>query len=283
MNEARSNQKLTNQAQREFWNGAAGDVWVEAQIQMDAMLKPISDLGIAKAAAQSGERVIDIGCGCGDTTLALANSGASVWGVDISENMLAHAKSRKGDRKNVAFSVADAAIQSYTPDHNLVFSRFGVMFFEDPKAAFANIRAGLTDDGRLVFLCWQSPRENLWMSVAGRAAQPYLPKPDSPPNPRAPGPFAFADRDYIEEILTSAGYANIEIESVTPDLRVGDTVDEAMYFQGRIGPMARALAELDEEKRAQAMQAVREALGEYQSDHGVMIRSAGWLVSATNA
>jgi len=271
-----------NEAQREFWNGAAGDVWVEAQIQMDAMLKPISDLGIAKAAAKSGERVVDIGCGCGDTTLALAESGASVWGVDISENMLVHAKTRRGDRTNVAFSVADAAVQDYTPDHDLVFSRFGVMFFEDPKAAFANIRTGLKSDGRLVFLCWQSPKENLWMSVAGRAARPFLP-PAEQTDPRAPGPFAFADKDWIEEILTSAGYANIAIESVTPDLKVGDTVEEAMYFQGRIGPMARALAELDEDKRTQAMQAVREALGEYQTDQGVWIRSAGWLVSATNS
>ena len=271
-----------NEAQREFWNGAAGDIWVEAQIQMDAMLKPISDLGLAKARAKEGERVIDIGCGCGDTTLALAETGASVWGVDISENMLSHAKTRKDGRENVAFSVADAASQEYTPDHDLVFSRFGVMFFDDPKAAFTNIRTGLNPNGRLVFLCWQSPKENLWMSVAGRAARPFLPAPEQT-DPRAPGPFAFADRDYINEILDAAGYSNIEIESVTPELKVGDTVEEAMYFQGRIGPMARALAELEEDKRTQAMQAVRDALGEYQSDRGVWIKSAGWLVSATNS
>ena len=275
------NETSANEAQREFWNGAAGDVWVEAQIQMDAMLKPISDLGLAKAAATSAERVIDIGCGCGDTTLALAEAGASVWGLDISENMLAHAKARKGDRENVAFSVGDAATQAYTPDHDLVFSRFGVMFFDDPKAAFQNIRTGLKPDGRLVFLCWQSPKENLWMSVAGRAARPFLPPPEQS-DPRAPGPFAFADPEWIKEILDAAGYSNINVESVTPDLKVGDTVEDAMYFQGRIGPMARALADLDEDKRAQAMQAVRDALSEYQSDKGVWIKSAGWLVSATN-
>ena len=282
MTERVSNANGLNEEQRKFWNGAAGDVWVEAQMQMDAMLKPISDLAISKAAAQPGERAVDIGCGCGDTTFALAEAGASVWGVDISENMLAHAKTRKGDQANVAFSVADAAIQSYTPDHDLVFSRFGVMFFDDPKSAFANIRTALKPGGRLVFMCWQSMKENMWVSIAGRVIAKYLPPPAGL-DPRAPGPFSFADRDWIEEILASAGFSNIEIESVSPDLKVGDTVDEAMYIQGRIGPMARALAELDEELREQAMQEVREGLAEFQRDGGIWIKSAGWLVSATNS
>ena len=120
------------------------------------------------------------------------------------------------------------------------------------------------------------------MSVAGRAARPFLPAPEQT-DPRAPGPFAFADQAWIAEILDTAGYSNIDIQSVTPELKVGDTVDEAMYFQGRIGPMARALAELDEDRRTRAMQAVRDALSEYQTDRGVWIKSAGWLVSATNS
>ena len=272
---------MGNEAQSEFWNGAAGDIWVEAQVHMDNMLKPISDLGIAKADAGPGQRVIDIGCGCGDTTLALAATGASVWGVDISRNMLAHAEQRGQGLNNVAFSVADAATQAYTPDHDLVFSRFGVMFFHDPKAAFANIRTALNAAGRLVFLCWQAPKENLWMSVAGRAAAPFLPSPEKT-DPRTPGPFAFADPEWISEILSDAGFIDISIESVTPELKVGDSVEDAMYVQGRIGPMARALAELSEDARQNAMQAVREALSQYETERGVWLKSAGWLVSASN-
>jgi len=274
---------MSNDAQREYWNGPGGNVWVEAQDHMDRMLAPISDLGLAKAAALDGERIIDVGCGCGATSLALARSGAGVWGVDISAPMIARAKARaaEGDVNNVAFSVADASNQTYTPDHHLVFSRFGVMFFEDPKHAFATIRTGLMPGGRLVFLCWQKPRENQWMSIAGRAVQPFLP-PTEQGDPRAPGPFAFADSAWIEEILGVAGFSSIEIESVTPELLLGHDLDEAMFFQGKVGPLARVLAELDDESRQKATAAAREALAEHLTEEGIRLGSAAWLVSARN-
>ena len=204
-----------------------------------------------------------------------------MWGLDISNPMVTRARERTVGHENVAFSVGDAATQSYTRDHNLIFSRFGVMFFDEPKAAFANLRSALVDEGRLVFVCWQVPKENQWLSVAGQAVQPFLPAAEAQ-DPRAPGPFAFADPDWIQEILSDSGYSNIAVESITPDLRVGGTVEEAMYFQGRIGPLARAFAELDEETRAQANDAVRAALNEYVTDEGVFLRSAAWLVSATS-
>ncbi len=270
---------MSNDAQQEFWNGPAGDVWVEAQDYMDSMLAPLSDLAIDQAQASSGERVIDVGCGCGSTSLALAQSGAQVWGIDISQQMIERAKARAAGSDHLAFSVSDAASQAYTHDHHLLFSRFGVMFFDDPKVAFTNLRTALVPGGRLVFLCWQSPRENPWIAVAGRAVQPFMP-PAEEQDPRAPGPFAFADADWVGEILESAGFTEVRLDSVTPLLTLGKNADEAMYIQGRIGPMARALAELDETQRKQATQAVREALAEHETGDGVRLGSSAWLVSA---
>jgi SAM-dependent methyltransferase len=272
---------MSNEAQNEFWNGPAADVWVEAQAYMDQMLEPLSRLAVAKAALGADERAIDVGCGCGGTSLALAESGGAVWGLDISAAMVARAKERAKDTP-VAFSIGDAATQTYTPDHHLVFSRFGVMFFDDPKAAFGNLRSALVPGGRLVFICWQPPKENLWMSVAGRAIAPFLPEAEAQ-DPRAPGPFAFADPNWVREILVEAGFAGIEIESITPDLRVGSTVEEAIQLQRRIGPLSRAMAELDEATQVQANEAAHAALSEYLTDDGVVLRSAAWLVSAGNA
>ena len=273
--------EVSKESQNEFWNGPAGDVWVDAQAFMDQMLEPLSRLAVERAALTEGERAIDVGCGCGATSLALAESGGSVWGLDLSAPMLARAKERIDSRGNIAFSVGDAATQSYTQDHNLVFSRFGVMFFDDPKAAFSNLRSALSPGGRLVFICWQAPKENLWMSVAAQAAQPFLP-PAEAQDPRAPGPFAFADPNWVEEILRDAGYSDIGVESITPDLCVGASVEEAMSFQGRIGPLARIFTELDEDTQARANEAVHAALGEYLTEAGVVLRSAAWLVTATN-
>lgn len=272
---------MSNEAQKDFWNGPAGDVWVEAQEIMDRMLAPLSDAALTAASPQPGERVVDVGCGCGATTLAVAQAGASAWGVDISQPMVERARSRTAGLDNIAFSVKDAAIADYDPEHHLVFSRFGVMFFDDPKAAFGNLRSALVDRGRLVFVCWQSPRENLFMSVAGRAARPFMPASE-PQDPRAPGPFAFADSEWTEEILHGVGFSDISITSLTPSLSVGKTLDEAMYFQARVGPLARALSELDESVQAEAKQAVRDALSEFETDEGVVIPSAAWLVQAVN-
>ena len=272
---------MTNEEQKEFWNGPAGDVWVEAQEIMDRMLSPLSDAALSAAAPLSGERVIDIGCGCGATTLAIAESGASVWGVDISAPMLARARARTAELDNVTFSVNDASTADYNAEHHLIFSRFGVMFFDDPKAAFSNLRSALVGGGRLAFVCWQSPEKNPFMSVAGRAAQPFLPESE-PQDPCAPGPFAFADPHWIEEVLDNAGFSDVNITSLNPHLAVGKTLDESMYFQARVGPLARALSELDESLQAEAKQAVRDALSEYENDDGVILPAAAWLVQAIN-
>ncbi len=269
-----------NHEQIDYWNGEAGRTWVAAQTHLDAMLSPISDALIRKAAPAAGERVIDVGCGCGDTTLALAACGASVWGIDISEPMLERARARAEGMEGVAFSCTDAASQAFTPDHQLVCSRFGVMFFADPRAAFANLRTALSADGRLCFVCWQAPRSNPWVSIAGAAVQPFLPEPETPPDPKAPGPFAFADPGYLNGILDGAGFAGIAIEPLETRLRVADTLDSAMSFLQQVGPLSRALEELDAADRERAMTAAREALAPHAGPDGLKLGAACWLVSA---
>lgn len=271
-----------NEAQIEYWNGKAGQTWVRSLDRIDGMLAPITQALLTRAAVAPGERAVDVGCGCGSTTLALAQRGALVFGIDVSEPMLGLAKERAAGQQGIAFRRTDAATQPFTPDHELVFSRFGVMFFANPVDAFKNLRTGLTPNGRLCFVCWQPMAENAWMATAGQAVLPFLTKPAIPPDPRAPGPFAFADRDHLRSVLEAAGFASIEIESLRVKLHVGDDLDQAMAFQADIGPVARALAELEGETRTRALAAAREALAKHLGPTGIDLGAACWLVTARN-
>lgn len=269
-----------NDEQAEYWNGRAGQSWVAAQVHLDRMLAPVSAALLERSGARRGERAVDVGCGCGDSALALAQRGAAVWGIDISEPMLALARSRAAGLDNVAFSRTDAATAAFTPDHDLVFSRFGVMFFADPHAAFQNLRTALVDDGRLCFVCWQAPQLNPWVSIAGKAVRPFLPEPDEPADPRAPGPFAFAEVPYVRDILEQAGFTDIAVDSFEPTLHLADDLEGAMDFLQQVGPLSHALAELEESAQAAALDAARQALAPYATDHGVDLDGACWLVSA---
>lgn len=273
-----------NQEQIDYWNGEAGRVWAEVQARLDTLLAPISSALLERAAVQPGERVVDVGCGCGDTTLALARAGAAVWGIDLSEPMLARARERAAADPalsgRVAFSATDAASQAFSADHQLVFSRFGVMFFADPVAAFVNLRGALSTGGRLCFACWQVPKRNPWMAVAGAAVQPFLAEPASPPDPRAPGPFAFADPDYLRAVLTDAGFRDAAVDAVATTLHIGDTLEEAMQLMQLVGPLSRALRELEPPGRDEALDAARQALSAHVADAGLNLGAACWLVQA---
>lgn len=272
-----------NKEQIDYWNGNAGATWVSAQESMDTMLAPLTAPLIETAAAQDGERCIDVGCGCGDTSLQLAKTGASVWGVDISEPMLARATERATalGQSNATFSVADAASEAFSAEHDLVFSRFGVMFFSDPVAAFSNLHSSLNATGRLCFLCWQPPGKNPWMSTAGAAIKPFMTEPETPPDPRAPGPFAFADTDYLNGVLEQSGFKNIDISPLTTQMHIADDLDGAVAFQQRIGPLARALSELEGEQQERALAAARAELAKHMSDDGLNLGASCWLAQAT--
>ena len=271
-----------NAAQIEFWNGDAARAWTDNQARMDALLAPFSERVYATLALRAGERVLDVGCGCGGTTLELAGRGARPVGIDISQPMLALARQRAasgGATPKADFWLADASAHRFAPEFDAIFSRFGVMFFADPTIAFANLRAALKPAGRIAFVCWQAPRDNPWISIPVGAARNHLPEPP-PADPRAPGPFAFADRGYLAEILAKAGFADIGIEPFDSMLSLGRSVDEAIEFTARVGPLSRALNEATGDVRARALVAVREALAEVAEPSGaVRLGARVWIAT----
>ncbi len=268
-----------NEEQSAYWNGRMGDAWVNVEDYIDRMLSPLSDVAISEASAQSGMKILDVGCGCGPTSLKLATTGAEVLGVDISQKMIDRANQNAEGVTGVSFKMADAAAEPYNADFDVVFSRFGVMFFDDPVAAFSNLRTALKPGGRLNVLVWQAPQKNPWMSQAARAIEPYQPATE-PPDPTDPGPFAMADRDYTSNILSKAGFSDIEYMDVEKTLHLGKDVDEVMGFQTYVGPLSRLLEEVDKETAEKAVEAVRAVFSAQQSDDGINMPAAALLVKA---
>ena len=203
-----------NADQIAYWNADAGETWAALQKQMDAQLEPHGLRAMEALAPAAGERIVDVGCGSGQTSLALGQAvgrSGAVMGLDISRPLLDLARRRAAESgaANVSFGEADVQTYAFAPaTFDAVFSRFGVMFFADPPAAFANIRRALKPGGRLAFVCWRTPAENIFMTLPYTAAAAQFP-PAPPPTPGAPGPFAFADPDRVRHILSSAGFRDI--------------------------------------------------------------------------
>jgi SAM-dependent methyltransferase len=274
-----------NAAQIEHWNGPAGETWVKLQTRLDGQLAPLGRLAMDRAAIRSGERVLDIGCGTGQTSLELAERvgrDGSVLGVDISRPMLDLARQRKlsGAIANASFAEGDAQHHAFTQGaFDLVFSRFGVMFFADPVSAFRNLRSALRHGGRLAFVCWRPARDNQWVAVPMAAAFQHIPRP-SPPEPGTPGEFAFADRERVHSILLGAGFADIAIEAKDGTV-AGGNLDVAVDTTLNMGPVGAALRESTPDKREVVAAAVREALAPFAGPDGVRMGAAIWLVSAS--
>ncbi len=233
---------------------------------------------------------MDVGCGCGATVLALARRvgpGGAVLGLDVSEAMVARARERVAEAglgAHARVELADAALRPFAPEADLLFSRFGVMFFVDPAAAFANLRRALRPGGRMVFVAWRPMVDNPWFLVPMKAARARgVALPDEPPlEPGAPGPFAFDDPARVRRILDAAGWHGVDISPHDTVLRVaapGD-VEEAARGATRVGPLARALAGAGEDVREAAEAAVAEAMRRYDGPEGVVLPGAVWLVSA---
>jgi len=232
-----------------------------------------------------GERVLDVGCGVGQTTLELAERvgpSGSVLGIDISTPMLARARerARAAGLANVRFENADAQTHAFTPESvDLVYSRFGVMFFADPTAAFANLLRALRPGGRLAFVCWQAMTENAWMRESLAAVLKHV-APPPPADPHAPGPFAFADAARVRGILERAGFRAVRHEAVPGQLSLGASLDEAVSFAVEIGPASRLLKEAPEAARAAAVAELRKALEAHVTPKGVDLGYATWIVTA---
>ncbi len=278
-----TNTRSPNAQQIEYWNGPTGVKWAALQERIDRFLGAITEALMPFADPKSGERALDIGCGCGTTTLLLALELAPegrATGVDISVPMLNVAQARaQAQNADVTFLEADASTHAFQPVFDLVFSRFGVMFFADPALAFANIRRALAPGGRLAFVCWRSLKDNAWASIPMAAAKHLLP-PQEPVDPLAPGPFAFADDNRVRAILKAAGYRYIEIEKFDGRVNLGETLADAAAQSLAVGPLSRAAADLDEAARAKIGEAVATVFAPYQSPIGVTPGAACWLVRA---
>jgi len=272
-----------NEAQIDYWNGEGGERFARAQEAIDRSFAKITEAAMAFAAPAPDERALDIGCGAGTTTFRLrerVGAGGAAAGVDVSARLLHVARARAdAGHADVAFVEDDAATHDFQPVFDLVFSRFGVMFFDDPVSAFKNIRGAIAPSGRLAFVCWRSLAENTWAHAPLMAAKPFLP-PTDPPDPTAPGPFAFADGTRLSRILRDAGFQNIEIEKLDSTMGMGETPEEAVTFALSVGPVARQIADLDQAAQQNIREALAKTLSEYQTPEGIRPPAACWLVRA---
>jgi SAM-dependent methyltransferase len=268
--------------QTTLWNGAAGRAWVDGQQLLDDLYSPFEHL-LADAMAALGPRsVLDVGCGTGATTLAIARRlgpASRCVGIDISAPMLDAARIR-AERTGLAagFIRADAQDHPFEPAGvDAIVSRFGVMFFADPVRAFANLRRAATDGARLQCIAWRSAAENPFMTAAERAAAPLL--PGLPPR-RADGPgqFAFADSSHVRGILTAGGWTDVDIQPID----VACTMPEPalLPYATRLGPVGLVLQDVDEATRAQVVAAMRTAFAPYVDGAAVRFTAACWMVCA---
>jgi len=273
--------------QSAYWNDEAGPRWVALQERLDALFMSLTATAIDFAAPRAGDRVVDIGCGCGATLLELSprvGAKGKVLGVDISRVMLERARQRVEAQGlgNTILLRADASTHAFEPaTFDLAFSRFGVMFFDDSVRGFAAIRRALRPGGRLAFLTWRRLSDSPWFLVPYLAAKPLLP-PQPPADPEAPGPFRFADPDILRRILSDAGFSAVDVIPHDSMLQLAGPGElaRAVDLALQIGPVSRALATVDAGVKAAATAAIRAELATHDSAQGIALSAGNWLVSA---
>ena len=274
-----------NAEQLAMWNGSAGRGWVEAQESLDRLFEPFEALIVDSVAARNATRVLDIGCGTGSTTLALARLLAeregTVVGLDISEPMIALAKRRASfESAPPRFICADAQTYAFAPaSFDMIVSRFGVMFFDDSVRAFANLRRAAAPGAALHTIVWRSPADNPFMTAAERAAAPFVPQIPTR-KPAEPGQFAFADRERVYSVLERSGWSEIDIQPLDVECTLPE--HELDGYVARLGPLGRVLQEQDAQTRKRVIEAVRAAFEPYVHGAGVRFTAACWSVRARN-
>jgi ubiquinone/menaquinone biosynthesis C-methylase UbiE len=274
---------VENAEQVRVWNGDSGRHWEAYRERYAAMHRPFTDALLTAAAIRPGQAVLDIGCGCGATSLAAARSaaGGPVLGVDVSETMLAQAR-EDADRAGlgtVRFVAADAQVHSFAvAGFDLAISRFGVMFFADPSAAFANIARALRPGGRLVFVCWQELARNEFRNLPLAVLAEHLPVPQV--DWSGPGGFSLADPARIRDLLGGAGFSDVRIEPVVGQMWMGSDIEDVLAYWRDVRTFRSILAAGDECTTGAAITSLRESLRPHQTGDGVRLGAAAWLVTA---
>ena len=275
----------TNSSQIEFWNGEHGVSWAQYADIVDIMFGEITEAVLDAANISTGDKVLDLGCGNGGTTIAAANLVTpigSVTAVDVSAPMIdrARARSATAGLTNVTYALGDAATYPFAPhSFDALISRLGAMFFEDPEAAFRNMLPALTPGGRVALGVWRGPRENLWAMGPVAAAKDFLEMPPRP-GPEDPGPFSLADPDRVNKVLGAAGLRDIGRAALDFQIPLGRTLDEALNFVMEMGPLSAPLAAVTGDNREKAIDAITGVLTDNQDADGI-VRLAGacWIVT----
>jgi ubiquinone/menaquinone biosynthesis C-methylase UbiE len=277
-----------NADQIAYWNSAVADRWARRQAEIDAMMAPFTEalLGAANLGPEGPWRVLDVGCGSGETTLLAAQIGHEMTGLDVSTSLLelARARAAKAGLGGVDFFLGDASRMFIDPPFDLVMSRFGVMFFDDPAKAFKNLAKLTRVGGRIVFVCWRSPSQNQWVTLP-LSALDGLVEAGGAKQADGPGPFAFADPDKVRAILSGAGFAHIKITPFDGHMAMGAAkgIEAAAAYLAEIGPAARAIAELPKEKRPEVMARLEAVVAKHMHGDGLVLQGAVWVVEAVRA
>ena len=270
-----------------YWSGSGGEQWARNQEFGDRQFAPVAEALFKFAAVHPSERVVDVGCGCGMTTVALAQMvgpQGRVLGVDVSAAMLALARKHAPQGAPLEFVRADVTDHAFPRGaFDLLFSRHGVMFFAEPARAFANLHTALTPGGRLAFSCFRAPRDNPWAMTPLAAAYRFVP-PTPKLGPEDPGPFSFADETRVRRILGAAGFTDIALTPVDLefDLAGGRGLDAAVANVVALGPTSRAVRGQSAEIRAKVAAAMRETLAPHVKGDAVPLGAAIWIVTATS-
>jgi SAM-dependent methyltransferase len=277
-----------NSEQIAEWNGALGQRWLEMRKEIAPIVAPFGNAALKAAAPKPGERVIDVGCGYGDTSIEIAwivGATGEVLGLDVSQPMLEFARSREAPPNcaKLVFREGDASEAKLPQDFDLLFSRFGVMFFSQPAAAFAHLRQSLRTGGRCVFVCWRTPRDNAWAMTPLSAARAAMGITPPPADPHAPGPFAFADGERVRTVLSDAGFKDIDMQRFDTALSLGTTPRAAAERAVQLGPASRLVREVGVEYLPVILEAIERAFAPLAAPDGqVTLNGSCWIVSAMN-
>lgn len=267
------------------WAGSLGKMWATKAEAHDRLLGPIGDAGIAALGDISGKRILDIGCGAGATSIAMAKAGATVIGVDISEDLLAEARVRDTDHL-CTFLLCDAATTDFDEPFDLIFSRFGMMFFNNPVAGWKNLRRQLVSDGKAVVVCWREALQNEWAILPLQAVSSVLGEAQTKPSPSGvPGPFAWAEEQVFTEILQKAGWS-VEAKHIDGSLDMNEAsatnpVEDAVQYAMQVGPLGSRLKDLEPNVRQEVCDALAGALQGKMQDGVIRLSTSGWVITVT--